>query len=83
MTLFLVRYLDKIMYIYTNLGLIESEKGFDTPERAIFEFYKEQRFLINDRIRKSQENIIKNEKLLNKLDKEYEKFIGMFPEYMI
>lgn len=72
------------MYIYTTLGLIiESEEGYSTPERAIFEYYKEQRFLIKDRIRKSQENIIKNEKLLNKLDKEYEKFIGMFPEYMI
>lgn len=71
------------MYIYTTLGLIESEKGFDTPERAIFEFYKEQRFLINDRIRKSRENIVKNEKELKKLEENFKYVIEKYPEYLI
>lgn len=71
------------MYIYTTLGLIESEKGFDIPERAIFEFYKEQRFLINDRIRKSRENIVKNEKELKKLEENFKYVIEKYPEYLI
>jgi hypothetical protein len=70
-------------YVYTNLGLHESEKGYSTPERAILEYYKEQKFLINDRIRKSRENIRKNEKELKKLEETFKNVIHMFPEHLI
>lgn len=70
-------------YIFTTLGIYESDEGYDTIERAKFEYFKEQQFLINDRIRKSKENIIKNEKELEKLKNKYKDVIDKFPERMI
>ena len=54
------------MYIYSSLiGISESDKsGEQTPELAKLKYFKEQEFLIRDRIRKSRENIKKNEKAL-------------------
>ena len=73
-------------YIFTKLiGVadIGEGKGFDTPERAKLEYYKEQSFLINDRIRKSRENIIKNQKALNKLEEQFEDIKLKFCEELI
>ena len=73
-------------YIFTKLiGVadIGEGKGFDTPERAKLEYYKEQSFLINDRIRKSRENIKKNEKALKKLENEFSELFDIFPEEFI
>lgn len=73
-------------YIFTKLiGVadIGAGKGFDTPERAKLEYYKEQSFLINDRIRKSRENIKKNEKDLNKLEEQFKDIKLKFCEELI
>lgn len=74
------------MYIYTKLlGAIESTApgSARTPELAKLQYFKEQEFLIKDRIRKSQENIKKNQKALKKLESDFSELIDLFPEEFI
>ena len=69
------------MYIYSSLiGISESDKsGEQTPELAKLKYFKEQEFLIRDRIRKSRENIKKNEKALKKLENNFSELFDIFP----
>lgn len=72
--------LDK-KYIYSKLvGIVQRETGEKSPELARLSFFKEQKFLINDRIRKSKENIKKNEKALKKLEDDFSELYDIFPE---
>ncbi len=73
------------LYIYSKLtGVSESEKyGSETPEQAKLQYYKEQEFLIKDRIRKSRENIKKNEKALKKLENDFSELFDIFPSEFI
>ncbi len=73
------------LYIYSKLtGVSESEVyGSETPELAKLQYYKEQEFLIKDRIRKSRENIKKNEKALNKLENDFSELFDIFPSEFI
>ena len=73
------------MFIYSKLaGITESEKyGAVTPELAKLQYYKEQEFLIKDRIRKSRENIKKNEKALKKLENDFSELFDIFPSEFI
>lgn len=71
-------------FIYTSLlGIQESEIGSETPELAKLKYFKEQEFLIRDRIRKSRENIKKNEKALKKLENNFSELFDIFPEEFI
>lgn len=72
------------MYIYSPLiGVSETNKypgsGEETPELAKLKYFKEQEFLIKDRIRKSRENIKKNEKALKKLEDDFSELFDIFP----
>ena len=69
------------MYIYSSLiGISESDKsGEQTPELAKLKYFKEQEFLIRDRIRKSRENIKKNEKALKNLENKFSELFDIFP----
>lgn len=73
------------MFIYSSLtGIRESDKyGEKTPELAKLKYFKEQHFLIRDRIRKSIENIKKNEKALKKLEADFSELYDIFPEEFI
>ena len=68
-------------FIYSTLvGISESEKYYsETPELAKLKYFKEQEFLIRDRIRKSRENIKKNEKALKKLENNFSELFDIFP----
>lgn len=72
-------------FIYSTLvGISESEKYYsETPELAKLKYFKEQEFLIRDRIRKSRENIKKNEKALKKLENNFSELFDIFPEEFI
>jgi uncharacterized protein YktB (UPF0637 family) len=72
-------------FIYSPLiGISESDKfNSETPELAKFKYYKEQEFLIKDRIRKSRENIKKNEKALKNLENKFSELFDIFPEEFI
>ena len=72
-------------FIYSPLiGISETDKypgsGEKTPELAKLKYFKEQEFLIKDRIRKSRENIKKNERALKKLEGDFSFLIDIFPE---
>lgn len=76
------------MYVYSSLiGISETDKypgsGEETPELAKLKYFKEQEFLIKDRIRKSRENIKKNEKALKKLENDFSELFDIFPEEFI
>ena len=73
------------MFIFSPLtGIREVEKfGTTTPELAKLKYFKEQEFLIRDRIRKSRENIKKNEKALKKLEADFSELFDIFPEEFI
>lgn len=73
------------MYVYSPLvGIQESEKFCEpTPELAKLKYFREQEFLIRDRIRKSRENIKKNEKALKKLENDFSELRDYFPEEFI
>ena len=68
-------------FIYSPLvGISESDKySEETPELAKLKYFKEQEFLIKDRIRKSRENIKKNEKALKKLENNFSELFDIFP----
>ena len=68
-------------FIYSTLvGISESEKYYsETPELARLKYFREQEFLIRDRIRKSRENIKKNEKALKKLENDFSELFDIFP----
>ena len=68
-------------FIYSPLvGISESDKySEETPELAKLKYFKEQEFLIRDRIRKSRENIKKNEKALKKLETNFSELFDIFP----
>lgn len=75
-------------FIYSPLiGISETDKypgsEEETPELAKLKYFKEQKFLIRDRIRKSRENIKKNEKALKKLEGDFSFLIDIFPEEFI
>ena len=72
-------------YIYSSLiGVSESDKsGEKTPALARLKYFREQEFLIRDRIRKSRENIKKNEKALKKLENDFSELFDIFPEEFI
>ena len=72
-------------FIYSPLtGISESDKySSGTPELAKLKYFKEQEFLIKDRIRKSRENIKKNEKALKKLENDFSELFDIFPEEFI
>lgn len=72
-------------FIYSTLtGVSESDKySSGTPELAKLKYFKEQEFLIKDRIRKSRENIKKNEKALKKLESDFSELFDIFPEEFI
>lgn len=72
-------------FVYSPLvGIQESEKSSEpTPELARLKYFKEQEFLIRDRIRKARENIKKNEKALKKLENDFSELIDIFPEEFI
>ena len=71
-------------YLYSeSLGIITSNKGYETPDKAKIAYYKNTVFLLNDRIRKSKENILKNEKLLDKLKIEFRDLCEKYPEDLI
>jgi uncharacterized protein YktB (UPF0637 family) len=73
------------MFIYSKLtGVTETDKyGSETPELAKLKYFKEQEFLIKDRIRKSKENIKKNEKALKKLENDFSELFDIFPSEFI
>ncbi len=72
------------MFLFSPLiGIYENEHGYETPEKAKLEFFKEKQFLIKDRIRKSKESIKKNEKELKKLEDSFSELYDMFPEELI
>lgn len=73
------------MFIYSKLtGITESDKyGCETPELAKLQYFKEQEFLIKDRIRKSRENIKKNENVLKKLENDFSELYDLFPSEFI
>ena len=68
-------------FIYSPLiGISESDKYCaETPDLAKLKYFKEQEFLIRDRIRKSRENIKKNEKALKKLENNFSELFDIFP----
>lgn len=73
-------------FIYSPLiGISETDNplGEKTPELAKLKYFKEQKFLIRDRIRKSRENIKKNERALKKLEGDFSFLIDIFPEEFI
>lgn len=73
-------------FIYSPLlGVIESKENYasSTPDKAKLEYFKSQEFLIKDRIRKSKENIAKNEKILKKLNDNFSFLYDIFPEEFI
>jgi uncharacterized protein YktB (UPF0637 family) len=72
-------------FVYSPLvGIQESEKFCEpTPELARLKYFKDQEFLIKDRIRKARENIKKNEKALKKLENDFSELIDIFPEEFI
>ena len=71
-------------YLYSeSLGIIISDKGYETPDKAKIAYFKNTVFLLNDRIRKSKENILKNEKLLDKLKIEFRDLCEKYPEDLI
>lgn len=73
-------------FIYSPLiGISETDNhlGEKTPELAKLKYFKEQEFLIRDRIRKSRENIKKNERALKKLEGDFSFLIDIFPEEFI
>ena len=73
-------------FVYSPLiGVSETNKplGEKTPELAKLKYFKEQEFLIRDRIRKSRENIKKNEKALKKLESNFSELRDIFPEEFI
>jgi len=73
------------MFIYSKLtGVTETDKyGSETPELAKLKYFKEQEFLIKDRIRKSKENIKKNEKTLKILENDFSELFDIFPSEFI
>ena len=72
-------------FVFSPLtGIQESDKFCEsTPELAKLKYFKEQEFLIRDRIRKSRENIKKNEKALKKLENDFSELLDIFPEEFI
>ena len=72
-------------FIYSPLiGVSASDKySEETPDLAKLKYFKEQEFLIRDRIRKSRENIKKNEKALKKLENNFSELFDIFPEEFI
>ena len=57
-----------------------NKEGFSSEKEALLQYYKEQSFLIKDRIRKSRENISKNEKELDSLNEEFSYLFEICPE---
>ena len=72
-------------FIYSPLvGIQESDKFSEcTPELARLKYFRDQEFLIRDRIRKARENIKKNEKALKKLENNFSELFDIFPEEFI
>ena len=55
----------------------------NTPNEAKLLYFKNERFLIKDRIRKAKEGIKKNEKILKKLEDEFSFLYDLYPEEFI